>query len=52
MVVVITEENAGKIIKALNLKRRITELEKQIAELQRRKAELEEEYANLGISIE
>ena len=52
MVVVITEENAGKIIKALNLKRRIAELERQIAELQRRKAELEEEYADLGISIE
>ena len=52
MVVVIKEEDAGRIIRALGLKRRIAELEKQIAELQRRKAELEEEYADLGISIE
>jgi len=52
MVVVIREEDAGRVVKALNLKRRIAELERQIAELQRRKAELEEEYANLGISIE
>ena len=52
MVVVIREEDAGRIIRALSLKRRIAELEKQIAELQRRKAELEEEYADLGIGIE
>jgi len=52
MVVKITEENAGKVVRALNLKRRIRELERQIAELQRRKAELEEEYANLGVEIE
>jgi len=52
MVVVIREEDAGKVVRGLALKRRIAELERQIAELQRRKAELEEEYANLGISIE
>ena len=52
MVVVIREEDAGRIIRALNLKRRIAELERQIAELQWRKAELEKEYADLGISIE
>jgi len=52
MVVVIKEEDAGKIIRAFNLKRRIRELEKQIAELQQRKAKLEEEYANLGVEIE
>ena len=52
MVVVIKEEDAGKVVRALGLKRRIMELEKQIGELQRRKAELEEEYENLGISIE
>ena len=52
MVVVIKEEDAGKVVKALALKRRIRELERQIAELQRRKAELEKEYAELGISIE
>jgi len=52
MVVVIKEEDAGKVVRALGLKRRIMELEKEIAGLQRRKAELEEEYANLGISIE
>ena len=52
MVVVIREEDAGKVVRALGLKRRIRELEREIAELQRRKAKLEEEYANLGISIE
>jgi len=52
MVVVIREEDAGRVVRALGLKRRIAELEKQIAELQRRKAKMEEEYANLGISIE
>jgi len=52
MVVVIREEDAGRVVRALNLKRRIAELEGQIAELQRRKAELEKEYADLGISIE
>jgi len=52
MVVVIREEDAGKVVRALGLKRRIMELERQIAELQRRKAKLEEEYADLGISIE
>ena len=52
MVVVIREEDAGRVVRALNLKRRIAELERQIAELQRRKAELEKEYADLGISIE
>lgn len=52
MVVVIREEDAGKVVRALGLKRRIMELEREIAELQRRKAKLEEEYANLGISIE
>ena len=52
MVVVIKEEDAGKIIRAFNLKRRIRELEKQITELQQRKAKLEEEYANLGVEIE
>jgi len=52
MVVVIREEDAGRIIRAINLKRRIVELERQIAELQRRKAELEKEYADLGVSIE
>ena len=52
MVVKITQENAGKVVRALNLKRRIMELEKQIAELQRKKAVLEEEYENLGVEIE
>jgi len=52
MVVVIREEDAGKVVRALGLKRRIMELEREIAELQRRKAKLEEEYADLGISIE
>jgi len=52
MVVVIKEEDAGKIIRALGLKRRIIELEKQIAELQRRKAELQKEYEDLGVKIE
>ena len=52
MVVVIKEEDAWKIIKAFNLKKRMRELEKEIGELQRRKAELEEEYAELGVSIE
>ena len=49
---VITEEDAEKVIRALNLKRRIGELEKQIGELQRRKAKMEQEYENLGIRIE
>jgi len=49
---VITEEDAEKVIRALNLKRRIRELEKQIGELQRKKADAEEEYENLGIKIE
>ena len=48
----ISEEEAGKVVRALNLKRRIRELEKQIAVLQREKTELEEEYANLGIKVE
>jgi len=52
MVVVVKEEDVGKIIRAFTLKRRIRELEKQIGELQRRKAELEEEYADLGVEIE
>ena len=52
MVVVIKEEDAWKIIRALNLKKRMRELEREIGELQRRKAELEAEYADLGISIE
>jgi len=52
MVVVIREEDAGKVVRALGLRRRIRELEREIAELQRRKAELEKEYADLGISIE
>ena len=52
MSVKITEEDAGKVVRALAVKRRIRELERQIAELQRRKAELEEEYAELGITIE
>ena len=52
MVVVIREEDAGKVVRVFALKRRIRELEKEIAELQRRKAELEKEYADLGISIE
>ena len=52
MVVVIKEEDAWKIIRVLNLKKRMRELEKEIGELQRRKAELEEEYAELGVSIE
>jgi len=52
MVVVIKEEDAWKVVRAINLKKRIKELEKEIGELQRRKAELEEEYAELGISIE
>ncbi|UYL65028.1 MAG: hypothetical protein QIT45_gp15 [Methanophagales virus PBV266] len=52
MVVVIKEEDAGKVVKALVLKRRIRELERQIAELQRRKADLEEEYEDLSINIE
>lgn len=52
MVVVIREEDAGKVVRALGLKRRIMELEREIAELQRRKAKLEREYEELGISIE
>ena len=52
MVVVIKEEDAGRVVKALVLKRRIRELERQIAELQRRKANMEEEYEDLGINIE
>ena len=49
---VITEEDAEKIIRALNLKRKIRELEKRIGELQRRKANAEQEYEDLGIKIE
>ena len=52
MVVVIKEEDVWKVIRGLNLKRRIMELERQIAELQREKAELEKEYENLDVSIE
>ena len=52
MVVVIREEDAGKVVKALALKKRIADLERQIAELQRRKAKLEEEYESMGIVIE
>ena len=52
MVVVVKEEDAGKIIRALGLKKRMRELEKQIAELQREKAKLEEEYEDLGVKIE
>ena len=52
MVVVIREEDAGKVVKALALKKRIADLERQIAELQRRKAELEKEYESMGIVIE
>jgi len=52
MVVVIREEDAGRVMRAVVLKKKIMELERQIAELQRRKAELEKEYADLGISIE
>jgi len=52
MVVVIKEEDAGKIIRALGLKKRMRELEKEIAELQREKAKLEEEYEDLGVKIE
>jgi len=52
MVVVIREEDAGKVVRALALKRRIRELEREIRELQRRKVELEEEYKSMGISIE
>ena len=48
----ITEEDAEKVVRALNLKRRIGELEQQIGELQRRKAKMEQEYENLGIKIE
>ena len=48
----ITEEDAEKVVRALNLKRRIGELEQQIGELQRRKAKLEQEYEDLGIKIE
>ena len=48
----ISEKEAGKVVRALNLKRRIRELEKQIGELQREKAKLEAEYKNLGVSIE
>ena len=52
MVVKITQEDVGRVVRALNLKRGIEELRKQIVELQRRKAELEEEYQNLGVEIE
>ena len=52
MAVVIKEEDAGKIIRAFNLKRRIKELEKQIGDLQRKKAKLEAEYQDLGVEIE
>jgi len=52
MSVNITEEVARKVIRAVNLRRRIRELEKQIGELQREKAKLEEEYENLGVKIE
>jgi len=52
MVVVIKEEDAGKIIRALGLKRRIVDLERQIKGLQHRKAELEAEYKKLGIVVE
>jgi len=52
MVVVIREEDAGRIMRAVVLKKKIMELERQIADLQRRKAELEKEYAGLGINIE
>jgi len=52
MVVVIKEEDAWKIIRALNLKKRMRELEKEIGELQRRKAELQEEYESLGIDVQ
>jgi len=52
MVLEIKEEDVWKVIRGLNLKRRIMELERQIAELQREKAELEKEYENLDVSIE
>ena len=52
MVVVIKEEDAGKIMRALNLKRRMREIENEIARLMREKRELEEEYAKLGVKVE
>jgi len=52
MVVVIREEDVGKIIRAWNIKRRIMELEREIGRLSAEKAKLEEEYANLGIKVE
>jgi len=52
MVVVVKEEDAEKILRGINLKRRIRELEKEIAVLQREKANLEKEYEELGVSIE
>jgi len=48
----LTEEEAGKVVRALNLKRRIRELEKEIGELQREKSDLEKEYKNLGVNIQ
>jgi len=52
MVFVIKEEDADKVIRALNLKRGIREVEKEIAGLMEKKRRLEEEYAKLGVSIE
>ena len=52
MVVVIKEEDAGKITRALNLKRRMREIENEIARLMREKRELEEEYEKLGVKVE
>jgi len=52
MVVVVKEEDAERILRGINLKARIRELEKEIAILQREKANLEKEYEELGVSIE
>jgi len=52
MSLVIKKEDVAKIIKALNLKRRIEDLERQIIELEGKKDDLQKEYNALGIDIE
>jgi len=52
MVVVIKEEDAVKVVRALGIKRRIREIENEIALLMSEKKKLEQEYANLGVSVE
>jgi len=48
----IKKEEAEKIIRAVNLKRRIDELEWEMEGLRKEKMELEKEYKELGVTVE